>query len=204
MTVLVYRPDRGRAADQRRGGQDTADSEGGDGRCTVCGRAIRRGGAVGDDRGARPRAAVVTRAATAPGTAALTAVPAVAAPRTAAADGRTTRRTGGRATRERSGPGGAGERPHPHLHAGRSAAAAARADDTAAGAPAAGRRPGPAAQLVLALVCAAYAVGAAFGWGSERLALIMGDFGLSAAAGVAAVSCFVYARSPRTRSVPPG
>ncbi|KOV31425.1 phosphodiesterase [Streptomyces sp. XY152] len=70
------------------------------------------------------------------------------------------------------------------------------------GAPAVGRRPGPAAQLVLALVCAAYAVGAAFGWGSERLALIMGDFGLSAAAGVAAVSCFVYARSPRTRFRP--
>ncbi|MEZ3180243.1 EAL domain-containing protein [Streptomyces pimonensis] len=70
------------------------------------------------------------------------------------------------------------------------------------GAPAAGRRPGPAAQLVLALVCAAYAVGAAFGWGSERLALIMGDFGLSAAAGAAAVSCFVYARSPRTRFRP--
>lgn len=71
-----------------------------------------------------------------------------------------------------------------------------------AGAPAVGRRPGPAAQLVLALVCAAYAVGAAFGWGSERLALIMGDFGLSAAAGAAAVSCFVYARSPRTRFRP--
>ncbi|MFD7700272.1 putative bifunctional diguanylate cyclase/phosphodiesterase [Streptomyces caelestis] len=70
------------------------------------------------------------------------------------------------------------------------------------GAPAAGRRPGPAAQLVLALVCAAYAVGAACGWGSERLALIMGDFGLSAAAGAAAVSCFVYARSPRTRFRP--
>ncbi|MGC0374615.1 putative bifunctional diguanylate cyclase/phosphodiesterase [Streptomyces sp. SAI-229] len=72
----------------------------------------------------------------------------------------------------------------------------------AAGAPAAGRRPGPAAQLVLALVCAAYAVGAAFGWGSEQLALIMGDFGLSAAAGAAAVSCFVYARRPRTRFRP--
>ncbi|MFI2427983.1 putative bifunctional diguanylate cyclase/phosphodiesterase [Streptomyces sp. NPDC018955] len=70
------------------------------------------------------------------------------------------------------------------------------------GAPVTGRRPGPAAQLVLALVCAAYAVGAAFGWGSERLALIMGDFGLSAAAGAAAVSCFVYARSPRTRFRP--
>ncbi|MET7295512.1 EAL domain-containing protein [Streptomyces griseoloalbus] len=69
-------------------------------------------------------------------------------------------------------------------------------------APAVCRRPGPVAQLVLALVCAAYAVGAAFGWGSEQLALIMGDFGLSAAAGAAAVSCFVYARSPRTRFRP--
>ncbi|GAA3493349.1 EAL domain-containing protein [Streptomyces prasinosporus] len=65
-------------------------------------------------------------------------------------------------------------------------------------APVVDRRPGPLAQLVLALVCASYAVGAAFGWGSERLALVMGDFGLSAAAAAAAVSCFVYARSPRT------
>ncbi|MFF9201381.1 putative bifunctional diguanylate cyclase/phosphodiesterase [Streptomyces sp. NPDC014986] len=69
-------------------------------------------------------------------------------------------------------------------------------------APAVGRPPGPVAQLGLALVCAAYAVGAAFGWGSERLALIMGDFGLSAAAAAAAVSCAVYARSPRTRFRP--
>ncbi|CAL9591344.1 hypothetical protein SUDANB15_05211 [Streptomyces sp. enrichment culture] len=69
-------------------------------------------------------------------------------------------------------------------------------------APSAVRRPGPLAQLVLALACASYAVGAAFGWGSERLALIMGDFGLSAAAAAAAVSCFVYARSPRVRFRP--
>ncbi|MEU2225099.1 EAL domain-containing protein [Streptomyces sp. NPDC018347] len=54
-------------------------------------------------------------------------------------------------------------------------------------------------QLVLALVCAAYAVGAAFGWGTDRIADVMGDFGLSAAAGAAAVSCFLYARSPRVR-----
>ncbi|MEU8028100.1 phosphodiesterase, partial [Streptomyces sp. NPDC049099] len=54
-------------------------------------------------------------------------------------------------------------------------------------------------QLVLALVCAAYAVGAAFDWGADEVALIMGDFGLSAAAGAAAVSCFLYARSPRVR-----
>ncbi|WP_405773211.1 putative bifunctional diguanylate cyclase/phosphodiesterase [Streptomyces sp. NBC_01538] len=49
-------------------------------------------------------------------------------------------------------------------------------------------------QLVFALVCAGYAVGSALGWGSPRLALIMGDFGLSAAAAAAAVSCFLYAR----------
>ncbi|MDO0925592.1 EAL domain-containing protein [Streptomyces sp. TG1A-8] len=57
-------------------------------------------------------------------------------------------------------------------------------------------------QLALALVCAAYAVGSAFNWGSDTLALIMGDFGLSAAAGAAAVSCFLYGRSPRIRFRP--
>ncbi|MFF6784420.1 EAL domain-containing protein [Streptomyces sp. NPDC012510] len=58
------------------------------------------------------------------------------------------------------------------------------------------------AQLVLALLCAAYAVGAAFGWGNERVALVMGDFGLSAAAAAAAVSCFRYARGRRSRFRP--
>ncbi|CAL9594184.1 putative bifunctional diguanylate cyclase/phosphodiesterase [Streptomyces sp. enrichment culture] len=57
-------------------------------------------------------------------------------------------------------------------------------------------------QLVLALVCAAYAVGAALGWGSEYVAKIMGDFGLSAAAAAAAVSCFLYARGRRVRFRP--
>jgi diguanylate cyclase (GGDEF)-like protein/PAS domain S-box-containing protein len=57
-------------------------------------------------------------------------------------------------------------------------------------------------QLVLALVCAGYAVGSAFGWGSPRLALIMGDFGLSAAAATAAVSCFLCARTRRSRFRP--
>ncbi|GGJ47377.1 putative bifunctional diguanylate cyclase/phosphodiesterase [Streptomyces brasiliensis] len=57
-------------------------------------------------------------------------------------------------------------------------------------------------QLALALVCAAYAVGSAFGWGSEEVALIMGDFGLTAAAGTAAVSCLFYARGPRVRFRP--
>ncbi|MGW6459590.1 putative bifunctional diguanylate cyclase/phosphodiesterase [Streptomyces sp. NPDC055078] len=56
-------------------------------------------------------------------------------------------------------------------------------------------------QLVLALICAGYAVGAALGWGSRQLALIMGDFGLSVGAAIAAVSCFLYARTnpPRLR-----
>lgn len=57
-------------------------------------------------------------------------------------------------------------------------------------------------QLVLALVCAGYAVGSALDWGSHQVALIMGDFGLSAAAGTAAVSCFLYARSRRIRFRP--
>ncbi|MEV7202319.1 putative bifunctional diguanylate cyclase/phosphodiesterase [Streptomyces griseoluteus] len=57
-------------------------------------------------------------------------------------------------------------------------------------------------QLTLALICAAYAVGSAFDWGNEQLALFMGDFGLSAAAGTAAVSCFLYARSRRVRFRP--
>ncbi|GAA2446989.1 putative bifunctional diguanylate cyclase/phosphodiesterase [Streptomyces glaucus] len=65
--------------------------------------------------------------------------------------------------------------------------------------PAPDSGPGLVPQLALALVCAAYAVGSAFGWGSDRLALIMGDFGLSAAAGAAAVSCLLHARSRRVR-----
>jgi diguanylate cyclase (GGDEF)-like protein/PAS domain S-box-containing protein len=55
---------------------------------------------------------------------------------------------------------------------------------------------------LLALTCAVYAVGSALGWGSRELALIMGDFGLSAAAGAGALSCFVYARSRRIRFRP--
>ncbi|MGN9794700.1 putative bifunctional diguanylate cyclase/phosphodiesterase [Streptomyces sp. OZ13] len=57
-------------------------------------------------------------------------------------------------------------------------------------------------QLVLAVVCAGYGVGAAFGWGSDRLALIMGDFGLSLAALIAAVSCLLYARTQKCRFRP--
>ncbi|GHH26317.1 putative bifunctional diguanylate cyclase/phosphodiesterase [Streptomyces rubradiris] len=65
--------------------------------------------------------------------------------------------------------------------------------------PVAGENRRLAEQLVLALVCAAYAIGSAFGWGSDRVADVMGDFGLSAAAAAAAVSCFLYARGPRVR-----
>ncbi|MFB9555992.1 putative bifunctional diguanylate cyclase/phosphodiesterase [Streptomyces roseoviridis] len=54
----------------------------------------------------------------------------------------------------------------------------------------------------LGLVCGGYATGAALGWGSERIARVMGDFGLSAAALAAAVSCFLYARG-RHRSFRP-
>ncbi|MET9662979.1 EAL domain-containing protein [Streptomyces sp. NPDC006510] len=57
-------------------------------------------------------------------------------------------------------------------------------------------------QILLGAVWAAYAVGAAFGWGSRQLALVMGDFGLSAAALVAAVSCFRYARAGSSRFRP--
>ncbi|WP_181412363.1 EAL domain-containing protein [Streptomyces griseorubiginosus] len=57
-------------------------------------------------------------------------------------------------------------------------------------------------QLLLALVCAGYAIGSALDWGSREAALIMGDFGLSAAAGTAAVSCFLYARRRRVRFRP--
>jgi diguanylate cyclase (GGDEF)-like protein/PAS domain S-box-containing protein len=66
----------------------------------------------------------------------------------------------------------------------------------------AGGRAGLLPQVLLALACAGYAIGAALGWGSPWLALVMGDFGLGAAALVAAVSCFRYARH-RTGSLRP-
>ncbi|GAA3082466.1 hypothetical protein GCM10020254_28590 [Streptomyces goshikiensis] len=59
-----------------------------------------------------------------------------------------------------------------------------------------------AAQLLLALICGGYAVGAALGWGSSEIAEIMGDFGLSAAGILAAVSCYSYARSIDRRERP--
>ncbi|RKN09259.1 putative bifunctional diguanylate cyclase/phosphodiesterase [Streptomyces radicis] len=51
----------------------------------------------------------------------------------------------------------------------------------------------PFPRLVFAAVCAAYAVGAVLGWGSPFMAEVMGDFGLSAAALLAAGSCLWYA-----------
>ncbi|MCT9091558.1 EAL domain-containing protein [Streptomyces sp. ASQP_92] len=54
--------------------------------------------------------------------------------------------------------------------------------------------------LVLALICAGYATGAFLGWGSSELAQIMGDFGLSFAALIAAISCLRYARGGATGS----
>ncbi|WP_405998310.1 putative bifunctional diguanylate cyclase/phosphodiesterase [Streptomyces sp. NBC_00829] len=61
---------------------------------------------------------------------------------------------------------------------------------------------GPLPQLLLAAVCAAYGLGAALGWGSPEVAMVMGDFGLSAAALIAAVSCFLYARAKQSRFRP--
>lgn len=58
------------------------------------------------------------------------------------------------------------------------------------------------AQLLLALICGGYATGAALGWGSPEVALFMGDFGLSIAALIAAVSCFLYARGNDSRFRP--
>ncbi|MGW0464392.1 putative bifunctional diguanylate cyclase/phosphodiesterase [Streptomyces sp. NPDC003027] len=71
-------------------------------------------------------------------------------------------------------------------------------------------RPGPPppgrgpvlAQIALGLICGGYATGAALGWGSRQMALIMGDFGLSAAALAAAVSCLLYARVRESRFCP--
>ncbi|KJY28895.1 MULTISPECIES: putative bifunctional diguanylate cyclase/phosphodiesterase [Streptomyces] len=61
---------------------------------------------------------------------------------------------------------------------------------------------GLGAQLLLAVVSGGYAVGAALGWGSEELAKIMGDFGLSTAGLLAAVSCYHYARAIDRRERP--
>ncbi|MFF2628921.1 putative bifunctional diguanylate cyclase/phosphodiesterase [Kitasatospora griseola] len=46
--------------------------------------------------------------------------------------------------------------------------------------------------VLLAVLCAGYAVGAGIGWGSCELALVMGDFGLAGAALAAALSCVAH------------
>ncbi|MGW9453151.1 putative bifunctional diguanylate cyclase/phosphodiesterase [Streptomyces sp. NPDC055632] len=56
--------------------------------------------------------------------------------------------------------------------------------------------------MALGLLCAGYTTGASLGWGSPELALFMGDFGLSAAALTAAVSCYLYARAHRGSARP--
>ncbi|MFI7387080.1 putative bifunctional diguanylate cyclase/phosphodiesterase [Streptomyces sp. NPDC049813] len=61
------------------------------------------------------------------------------------------------------------------------------------------RTTGMGPHVVLTVLCGAYAMGSALGWGSEEVALFMGDFGLSTAAAVAAVSNFLYARRRRSR-----
>ncbi|WP_406396188.1 putative bifunctional diguanylate cyclase/phosphodiesterase [Streptomyces sp. NBC_00887] len=68
--------------------------------------------------------------------------------------------------------------------------------------PVSGRSAGLRSRLLLAAICAGYAVGAAVGWGSSGLALFMGDFGLSLAALIAAVSCFLHARRSGSRFRP--
>ncbi|MBB0246304.1 diguanylate cyclase, partial [Streptomyces alkaliphilus] len=50
-------------------------------------------------------------------------------------------------------------------------------------------------RITIVVLCAGYALGAALGWGSARLALVMGDFGLALAALTACVSCLWYART---------
>ncbi|MDQ0695609.1 diguanylate cyclase (GGDEF)-like protein/PAS domain S-box-containing protein [Streptomyces sp. W4I9-2] len=57
-------------------------------------------------------------------------------------------------------------------------------------------------RILLGVVCAGYSVGAAVGWGSPQVAVFMGDFGLAAAALIAAVSCFLYARAVKGRLRP--
>jgi PAS domain S-box-containing protein len=60
--------------------------------------------------------------------------------------------------------------------------------------PRGGGRTGLLPQLLLAVLCGGYTTGAALGWGSAELALVMGDFGLSAASATATVSALLYAR----------
>ncbi|MCM2411517.1 EAL domain-containing protein [Streptomyces sp. RKAG290] len=94
--------------------------------------------------------------------------------------------------------------PHPAGHLGDTPVSAPASSRGAllARQPAVARAPALLPQVLLGLVCAGYAVGAAVGWGSPRLALFMGDFGLSVAALVAAVSCFLFAGAADNRFRP--
>ncbi|MDJ0341400.1 EAL domain-containing protein [Streptomyces sp. H10-C2] len=68
--------------------------------------------------------------------------------------------------------------------------------------PVQGGRAGLLPQFLVAVLCGGYATGAALGWGSAGVARFMGDFGLSAAAGTASISSFVYARTLSGRERP--
>lgn len=75
--------------------------------------------------------------------------------------------------------------------------AGSRTGDSCRGTGSGGGQPRSIPQLALTVLSGGYACGAALGWGSERVALFMGDFGLSAAGLLAAVSCLWYARTCR-------
>ncbi len=113
------------------------------------------------------------------------------------------RLVGGRRPREAGRPAGATAAGAPVRPA---AAAGDAGAGTEAGAKARAGRGGGAGllpQFVLVTLCGGYAVGAALGWGSHQVALVMGDFGLSAAGVLAAVSCFWYARAHRGTQLGP-
>jgi diguanylate cyclase (GGDEF)-like protein/PAS domain S-box-containing protein len=55
-------------------------------------------------------------------------------------------------------------------------------------------RAGLLPQLLVALLCGGYTTGAALGWGSAEVALVMGDFGLAAGSAAATLSALLYAR----------
>ncbi len=103
-------------------------------------------------------------------------------------------------------PGGPAESPSGGTPGGRAGGGAPLKGGGAGGSgspgPAGSGTGGILAQVILGLICAGYATGAALGWGSEQLALIMGDFGLSAAALAACVSCLLYARVRESRFRP--
>ncbi|MEU8538770.1 EAL domain-containing protein [Streptomyces sp. NPDC048717] len=97
---------------------------------------------------------------------------------------------------DRAGRTGHADRPHGAAHEG---PRDPQDPEGAGGPPGKAARSGPGlgavlAQIGLGLICGGYATGAALGWGSAELAVVMGDFGLSAAALAATVSCLLYAR----------